>query len=137
MNWRNLFLHNLGWKLFSLLIAMLVWNTYHLTGGSWLGRVLAGDTKNANYVGFRPRILTRQGETRQFRTRPEQVEITVSGAPADIDRLEVKDILAFVDAQEFKEGDTNSLPVTVRVGLGYNVTRIVPERVHLERVKEE
>ena len=29
MNWRNLIFNNLGWKLFSLLIAMIIWSTYH------------------------------------------------------------------------------------------------------------
>jgi len=137
MNWRSLFIHNLGWKLFSLLIAVIVWNTYHLTGGSFFGRYLAGDTKSANYVGFRPRVLLRQGDARQFRLRPEQIEIAVSGPPAAIDRLEVKDILAFVDAQDYKNGDTNPVPVQVRIGPQFIVTRIAPERVQMERIDEE
>lgn len=137
MTWRGIFVNNLGWKLFSLLIALIVWNTYHLTGGSILFTNWSGDTKSANYVGFRPRILTRQGETRRFRLKPEQVEITISGLPADIDRLEVKDILAYVDMQDYKEGDTNAVPVHVMVGQHLTVTDIQPSKVQVERVPDE
>ena len=31
MNWRGLFFDHLGWKLFSLLIAFIVWSTYHIS----------------------------------------------------------------------------------------------------------
>lgn len=135
MNWRSLFAHNLGWKLFSLLIALIVWNTYHLTGGFW--NDFTGETRTANYVGFRPRILIRQGETRRFRLRPETVEITISGPPNDVDQLEVKDILAYVDVQDFQEGSTNPVPVRVTVGTNFVVTGIQPKTVQVERIPDE
>ena len=36
MSWHDLIFKNFWWKLFSLLIAMIVWSTYHINGGSFI-----------------------------------------------------------------------------------------------------
>lgn len=137
MNWRGIFINNLGWKLFSLLIALVVWSTYHLSGGSFLFTGLAGETDSVNYAGFRPRILLRQGDNRRFRLQPEQVRITISGLPNDVNQLDVKDILAYVDAQDYQDGNTNLVTVHVNVGPNLVVSKVQPDKVVLEQIPEQ
>ena len=137
MTWRRLFLHNLGWKLFSLLIAIIIWNTYYLTGGTFLDRYLEGEVKELQYPGFRPRIMKRQVDTRQFRIQPAQVDIAVSGSRSIVDDLQLKDILVYVDPDDYRDGDTNPVPVNVHVPSGVSVTKIDPSEVQLERIDRD
>lgn len=137
MNWRDLFLENFWWKLFSLLIAMIVWSTYHINGGSFSLSSLYEDTTPTRFPNYRPRILTRQGDKHRYQILPEEVTITVSGRRDDVLEMNVRDILVYVDLQEFVVGSTNPLPVQVRTPAGIILSSVKPEKVQVIRLDPE
>lgn len=136
MNWRSLLLDNLGWKLFSLLIAFLVWSTYHISGGSFRLALLDSITAES-WPGYRPRILTRQNDPHRYRLVPEEVSISVAGRRETITKLKSRDRLAYVDAYDYVVGGTNLVAVQVRTPPGITVTQIKPEKVLIERVPSD
>ena len=136
MNWRGLMLDNLGWKLFSLLIAFLVWSTYHISGGSFRLGLLDNMTAES-WPGYRPRILTRQNDLYRYRIVPEEVSISVAGRRESMSNLRSRDRLAYVDANDYVVGGTNLVPVQVRTLPGITVTQIKPEKVLIERIPSD
>ncbi len=137
MNWRNLVLQNLWWKVFSLLIAMIVWSTYHISGGTFSFGTLYQDSTPMVLPNYRPRILTRQIDQHRYQLRPEEVTVTVTGQREAVLSLNIRDIAVYVDMQEYVVGATNLLPVQVRTPPGVKFSSVKPERVQVTRIEPE
>lgn len=137
MNWRDLIFHNLWWKVFSLLIAVIVWSTYHISGGTFSIGALYEDTTQMVFPNYRPRILTRQTDLHRYQIRPEEVTVTVSGRRDAVLTMNIRDIAVYVDMQEYVAGETNLLPVQIRTPPGIKVSGVIPERVQATRLEPE
>lgn len=137
MNWRNLVFHNIWWKVFSLLIAMIVWSTYHISGGTFSFGALYEDTTPMVFPNYRPRILTRQIDQHRYRIIPEEVTVTVAGRREVVMGMNVRDIAVFVDMQDYVVGGTNLLPVRVRPPAGIAVSSVTPDTVRVIRLEPE
>jgi len=137
MNWRNLIFHNLWWKVFSLLIAMIVWSTYHISGGTFSFGALYEDTTPMVFPNYRPRILTRQSDQHHYQIQPGEVMVTVSGRRELMRDVNVRDIVVFVDVQDYVVGGTNLIPVQVRPPPGVTKFSVTPERVEVTRLEPE
>ena len=138
MNWRGLFFDHLGWKLFSLLIAFIVWSTYHISGGSFrIGDYLLDNAAAGNWKGYRPRIMTRQNDPHHYRLVPEEVSISVAGRRETVNALRTRDVVAYVDAQDYTVGGTNVVNVQVRTPPGITVIQVKPDKVLIERVPSD
>lgn len=134
MNWRDLIFQNVWWKIFSLLIAMIVWSTYHISGGTFSFGALYEDTTPMVFPNYRPRILTRQTDQYRYELRPEEVTITVAGRREAVQAMNVRELAVFVDMQDYLVGGTNLLPVQVRTPAGVKLSSVIPERVQVTRV---
>ena len=80
---RDLFFKDLGWKLFSLLLAAGIWLTVHrilLESGT---AAAAGDGSPLTYGNLPVPIVAAAADVHFFRVAPATVSVTVSG-PADI-----------------------------------------------------
>lgn len=138
MKWRELILRNLWWKVFSLLIAVIVWSTYHISGGTFgIFGALYEDTTPMVFPNYRPRVLTRQGDLHQYKLHPGEVTVTVAGRRAAMLDVNVREIVVFVDVQDFLVGGTNLLPVHVRTPPGVSRFSVTPERVEVTRREPE
>lgn len=137
MNWRDLILHNLRWKLFSLFIAIVIWNTYHL-GEDQLGlREEIFDTSaTLKQVGFNLQVMAPQQSPYTYQASPPTVEFKVSGAREVIDSLTRSDLLVYVDAADYPDDGTNSVPVRVRIfGGRARLIEVKPTHVTLTRTE--
>ena len=137
MSWHDLIFKNFWWKLFSLLIAMIVWSTYHINGGSFSLGALYDETTTREW-STRPRLLTRLNDPHRYRAVPEEVSITLVGRKTLIGSLNLKEVIVFVDVQEYVVGGTNLLPVQVRTPQGIVLnTRVNPEKVLVQQLEPE
>ncbi len=131
MNWRNLIFNNLGWKLFSLLIAMVIWSTYH-TGEEGIidiGGNLFEDKVTKEFHGYHVQLLSQQGVLQNVELNPEDVTISLRGAPDFMNPITINDVLAFVDVSNLPPGASNKIPVSVRVPAGVKVVSVSPTNI--------
>ncbi|HAV64534.1 MAG TPA: hypothetical protein DCY13_19470 [Verrucomicrobiales bacterium] len=138
MNWRDLVFHNLRWKLFSVFIAVVVWNTYHLSDGTLGLREEIFDTSaTGKFVGVNVRVLTPQGSPYNYRASPPTVDFKVVGTREVVDSLSRGDLLVYVDAADFNEEGTNTVPVHVHIPTRATLLEVKPERIRLIRSELE
>ncbi|HSH17568.1 MAG TPA: CdaR family protein [Verrucomicrobiae bacterium] len=134
MKLRDLILHNFWWKLVSLLVAIIVWSTYYIGGGTFLG-ALTPDDATSRFEGYRPRLLKRQSDIHRYQFSPEEVTISFSGARELLDRMTFKDIVVYVDVQDYLVGATNSLAVQVRTPPNVKLVSVKPDKLTVRRVE--
>jgi YbbR domain-containing protein len=105
---RNLFIKDWGWKLFSLLLAVIIWLTVHSILEP-AAAALAGQNRKSTFE--RPvAIVSSSADMSLYRTAPSLVTVTVSGPSAVIDQLKSGQIRALVEL-------TNSASGTVSVSV--------------------
>lgn len=131
----RLLTHNLGWKLFSLFIAFIVWNTYHIRGSLDIGESLFDDSASKEFFGYQPRILSRQGIASHYELQPREISISIRGPEGLLEPLSYRDISAFVDIDAFNpSAATNLLRVNVTVPTGVRLVRYSPSNVLVRAV---
>lgn len=137
MSWHDLIFKNFWWKLFSLLFAMIVWSTYHINDGSFSLGALYNESTTREW-STRPRLLTRLNDPHRYKAMPEEVSITLVGRRALIGTLNLKEVIVFVDVQEYVVGGTNLLTVQVRTPQGSVLnTRVNPRKVLVQQLEPE
>ncbi|GEM_PF-2244587 len=138
MNWRNLIFNNLGWKLFSLLIAMVIWSTYH-TGEEGIidiGGNLFEDKITKEFHGYHVQLLSQQNGLQNVVLYPEDVTISLRGAAEIMNPITINDVLAYVDVSNLTTGATNTVAVSVKVPAGVKVISVVPTNIVVKVVAE-
>jgi hypothetical protein len=129
---RDYILERFWLKLFSLILATLIWFTVDSTNRPE-GRGIAGWGRGDRIELVRPvRLLVLPTTRRSFKIEPVEVRITVRGKPADLDRLGPSDVQAQVNLTDAIDSaatypvDARNVPRTIEV-LG-----IVPAMVMVE-----
>jgi hypothetical protein len=135
MKWRDLILHNFWWKLMSLLVAVIVWSTYYISGGTFQIGVLATEDATSRFEGYRPRLLKRQSDPHRYQLSPEEVTLSFAGARELLDRMTFKDITVYVDVQDYLVGATNLLTVQVRTPPNVKLVSVKPDKLLVRRVE--
>lgn len=103
---RAIFLENLWLKLFSLLLATLVWLAVNANIDRQAGlREQENFETTTNFVARPVLILTDTGAHAPVRVDPPTVDIAVRGRAGDLNRLDPLDIRAFVRVPERMDFD--------------------------------
>ena len=123
---RDLFTKDLGWKLFSLLLAAFIWLTVH--------KII--EPKNtANNVTFdnqQVHVVATAADVHLYRVVPDTVSVTVSGAPDAIALLQTNQIRATVDLTDIeiaKDSKDLKRQVEVSAPAGITLVRVEPQTV--------
>ena len=126
---RDLLIKDLGWKLFSLLLAVTIWLTVHgILVESGTPAAHAGGSA-VTYGDLPVYIVSSAADVHYYRVAPSVVSVTVSGPPEVMAVLQANQIRATVDltgvdaARDFKRN------VEVSVTAGVTVVSVEPAKV--------
>ncbi|NJN06044.1 MAG: hypothetical protein HC814_06305 [Rhodobacteraceae bacterium] len=136
MNWRHLIFNNLRWKLFSVFIAVIVWNTYHLGEGNLgLGEEIFDTSATSKFYGLNVRVLGSPDSAYQYQLSPGTVSLKVGGPRDAVDELTLNDLLVYVDVADYVDDDTNQVAIKVRIPPRVKMLEVKPERARLTRLE--
>ena len=130
MNWRHLISNNIGWKLGSLFIALMIWSSYYADeAGLDLTEKFLEHSSSKYFIGFQLQLLSQQNVPQNVELAPEDVTIALSGPTETITPITKSDVLAYVDISNIPLGATNRVPVRIRVPRGVVVDHVFPSNI--------
>ena len=116
MAMRDLVTKDLGWKLFSLLLAIAIWLTV---------QTIRSESTRA-FANLPVLVVSAAGDVREFKVKPGVVEVTVSGRPDVMAVLTEKDVHASVDLTDLEAARDLRKRIDVSAPPGVTVVKIVP-----------
>ncbi len=126
MSLRSLFFEHLWLKLFSLVLAMLIWVAVR-------GNLSKGEHDAVRKFRHLPvMLLTDATERRALVVEPEVVDVTVRGPAGLLDDLSERDIEAFVRVQGSR--DTGTFTVEIHTPPGVHLFLLTPGRATVRAV---
>jgi YbbR domain-containing protein len=125
---RELFIKDIGWKIFSLLLAAFIWLTVHKIIAEPTSPVLP--TGSTLTIGALPVfIVASAADVHLYRVLPNTVSVTVSGSPDAIATLSANQIRATVDLTEIDAAKELKRRVDVSVPSGITLLKVDPPQV--------
>ncbi len=126
---RDLFTKDLGWKLFSLFLAVVIWLTVHrlLTEPGNSPGSVQGST--VTYGNLPVEIVSATGDVHDYRVAPTTVKITVTCSEEIMSKLQADQIHAVVDLTDIQPGEDLHRPVNVSPPTGVTLISVEPSRV--------
>src|SRR5271170_7920152 len=98
---RDWFTKDIGWKIFSVILALVIWLTVHKIyeePGATTSRA-----RENTYDDLPVLIVSESADVHDFRVAPATVSVTVSGSPEAMSTLQANEIRATVDLTTGKE----------------------------------
>ena len=126
---RDLFTKDLGWKLFSLLLAAGIWLAVHKILPETSAAAGAGETSTVTYGDLPVQIVSAKSDMHDFRVAPATVKVVVSGPPEIMDKLQAGQIRANVDLTDLPPDGDLHRPVDVSPPAGVTVVSVEPAKV--------
>jgi len=97
MAMRNWFIKDIGWKFFSVILAVAIWLTVYKIRSESETTSPAGIQNTVTFGNVPVLIVSSAADVRDFHAKPAAVAVTVSGSPDIIAKLQSSQIRAFVD----------------------------------------
>ena len=126
---RDWITHDFGWKLFSLILAMVIWLTIHNFLGGPRVPPEPGPGDRLTYDDLPVLPVSASADVRDYRVVPPTVKVTVSGPPAVMAVLQANQIRAVVDLTGIESGKELRRQVDVSTPPGVTVDSVKPARV--------
>jgi hypothetical protein len=124
---RNLLTKDVGWKLFSLALAMGIWFTVHALSREALTPARPLESwATRTFSDVSVLVVSAAADVREFTVRPALVQVTVSGRPEVMTALEEKEIRVTVDLTGIEAARDLKKRVDVSVPPGVTVVRVAP-----------
>lgn len=134
---RSLLLHNFWWKLFSAVLATMIWLAVNatLSNEAVLTRRFTPATFTRKFSRLPIMVMTTTNEHRAVTIEPGDVSVLVRGPRELLDSLLEQDVQVFLDLKDFKDL-TGDFSVIVHVPPGIKEVVTFPERVTVRSVPE-
>lgn len=126
---RELFIKDWRWKLFSLLLAVVIWFTVHRILLQSSTPVAASDTSKITYGSLPVAVVSRTADVHLYRIVPSEVKVTVTGSQEAIAVLQASQIRVSVDLSGFDPAKDLKRDVDVSVPPGITLISVDPDRV--------
>ena len=123
---RNLVLEDFWLKLFSLVLAVLLWLTV-----TFASRKDPGIDQRVLAKMLPVTILASTEDVHNFRVSPSEVAVTVQGNPKTLQNLQTNDIRAIVDLTGVGAARELRKRIEVSVPAGLTHLRVMPEEVQV------
>jgi YbbR domain-containing protein len=135
MSLRAFISHNFWLKLFSLLLATLIWFAIHfwIEGGNRQPTNPITNPITRQLFRLPVRVMTKPGENRTFRVDPPEVAVSVTGEAAVMRDFTAKSISVYVDVANIRSARETNQQVKVDVPEELTVD-VVPRTVNVEQV---
>ncbi len=117
------------WKLFSVVLAVIIWLTVHkiYEEPGAIGTAAVGNT--FTYDNLRVAVVSSAGDVHDFRVTPPAVKVTVSG-PADVmNKLKIGDVHAVVDLTGINLARDLHVPVEISAPANVTIISVDPASV--------
>ena len=133
---RSLFLHNFWWKLFSVVLATLIWLAVNatLSNEAMLTRRL-NLASNQKFAHCPILVMTSTGEHPAVTIEPSDVSVLVRGPAELLSSLKPQDVQVFLHLPDHKN-PTGEFPVVVHVPPGIKEVVAFPEQVTVRPAPE-
>ena len=128
MAMRNWFIKDLGWKFFSLALAVAIWLTVYKIRNESEQAAPAGIQEPATFNNVPILIVSSAADVRDYRVDPSAVTVTVSGTPDEIAKLHADQVRAFVDLTGIDVGNLHRR-VDISMPPGLSLISVDPEQV--------
>jgi len=122
---RNLVFEDFWLKLFSLVLAVLIWLTVTFASQREVG------SETRVFSNLPVALLTSAGDVHDFKVSPQEVDITVRADPKTLQSLQRKDVQAVVDLTGVAAARDLRKRVEVAVPAGVAYLRVAPEEVRV------
>ena len=122
---RNLVLEDFWLKLFSLVLAVLIWLTVTFASQKEVG------TETRVFSDLPVLLLASAADVRDFKVTPQEVDITVRADPRTLQSLQRKSIRPMVDLTGIAAAREVRKRVEVAVPAGVAYLRVAPEEVRV------
>src|SRR5271155_760486 len=107
---RDLFTKDLGWKLLSLFLAVVIWLTVHRLLAEPGNSTATASGSTVTYDNLPVQIVSATADVHDFRVAPTTVRVTVSGSEEIMSKLQADQIRAVVDITDIQpDGDLHRL----------------------------
>ena len=130
MTLRDLVTKDLGWKLFSIVLATVIWFTVRPAGreSSRPGNPLIGSVPRS-FTNLPVVVMSSAADVRAFRVNPDVVSVKVSGSSDVVAALTERDIRVTVDLTEIESARGLQARVAVAVPPGVTFIKATPPQV--------
>lgn len=121
---------DVGWKLFSLVLAAVIWFTVKPVGreAGRPGNPLLGSVPRT-FTNLPVVVMSSAADVRAFRVNPDMVNVKVSGSSDAVAALTERDIRVTVDLTEIESARGLQSRVTVAVPPGVTFIKATPPQV--------
>jgi YbbR domain-containing protein len=131
---RDFFIKDLGWKLFSLFLALAIWLTVHKINEE--SQIPTGAGPTVTIEGLPVMVVSSQADVRDFRVAPGLVTVTVSSSSEAMARMDqVHAIVDLTDVTNLTAGKSLTRPVTISAPAGVALVSVVPASVDINPPK--
>jgi YbbR domain-containing protein len=126
---RTLLIKDWGWKLFSLVVAAAIWLTVNrILHESNIAAPRAGNS-TLTYGKLPVFIVAAAADVHLYRVVPDNISVTVSGAPDVIADLKANQIRATVDLTDIDSAKDLKRRVDISVPSGVTLVSVEPSKV--------
>lgn len=126
---RDLFIKDWGWKLFSLLLAVIIWFTVHRILQGTAIQPGADGVNLVTYGNLPVDVISTKADVREYRPLQSTVTVTVSGSSEAIGKLQANQIHAIISLSDLEGVNDTKQRVEVSVPAGITVISIKPESI--------
>ncbi|HVV02073.1 MAG TPA: CdaR family protein [Verrucomicrobiae bacterium] len=136
---RDLIFHDFPLKLFSLVLAILVWVTvtFAIRKEGVVAPGVRYSLAERTFYTLPVAVLSSAEDVHRFKVSPSEVTVTVQGDPQAFENLQSKDIKVLVDLTGIKTANELRKKIEVSTPPGISRVRVDPEEVSVIAPKEE
>jgi YbbR domain-containing protein len=129
---RNLFFRDFWLKLFSLVLAILIWLTVSFVqSGGGRNFFTNGAIPEQTYYNIPVLVMSSAADVRDFKVSPSVVEVIVRGEARSLKDLQTKDIRALIDLTGIESSRGLRKRIEVTTPAGITLVQVIPDEVEV------